>query len=123
MPKNGKSYCDQPLALALACGSTMEAAAQKAGLSVSTAYRRSRQPQFMQQVRHIRQEMLSRACAALTAASLQSVQTLLALLDAKVPHATRLGAARSILEIGCRLRLENDLVERLEQLEAEMQRR
>jgi hypothetical protein len=45
------------------------------------------------------------------------VATLLDLQAKESPPATRLGAAKSVLEIGSRLRTENDLVARLEAAE------
>jgi hypothetical protein len=61
--------------------------------------------------------MVQRAMAMLTAAAMEAVKTLLDLQGGKQPPATRLGAARSVLEIGNKLRTENDLVARLEAAE------
>jgi hypothetical protein len=53
----------------------------------------------------------------LTAASTESIKTLLTLQQSGVPPATRLGAARAVLEIGIRLREAADLETRLAALE------
>ncbi len=120
MPKNSKIQCDDILALAIACGSTLEAAAAKAGVSSKTAQRRNEDAKFQARVRVIRAEMVTRATSALGAASIQSVQTLLALQDSKIPPATRLGAARTVLELGTKLRLEGELAERVAALEKQL---
>jgi len=63
--------------------------------------------------------MVKRASAALTAASVEAIKTLLSLQASAIPHAVRLGAARSILEIGIKLREMANLEERLAALEAQ----
>jgi hypothetical protein len=64
--------------------------------------------------------MIKRTAGALTAASTESVRTLLELQKASAPPAVRLGAARSILEIGIKLREAADLEERLSVLEQQL---
>jgi hypothetical protein len=99
---------NETLLVALACGSTVEAAAAKAGLHKRTVYRRLDDPDFRQQLQEFRLNMLERTCAMLTASSMEAVKTLLSLMERSVPHVTRLGAARSVLELGVKMR---DLVE------------
>jgi hypothetical protein len=112
-----RGRADEALILALACGATVEAAAAKAGLGKTTAFRRLKDPKFRARLDSARSEMVQRATAMLTAAAMEAVKTLLDLQDKKQPAATRLGAARSVLEIGNKLRTENDLVARLEAAE------
>ena len=111
---------DDALVLSLACGATPEMAAQKAGVSVATIYRRLREPEFVKKLREARSEMMQRATAMLTAAALEAVKTLLDLQAKNAPPATRLGAARSILELGNKLRHELELTARIEALEQQM---
>ena len=113
-PGVGRKRADDALMMALACGATVEAAAAKAGISSATAFRRLQDPAFKARVDAARAEMVQRATAMLTAAAMEAVKTLLDLQGNKQPPATRLGAARSVLEIGSRLRTENDLAARLE---------
>ena len=103
--------------LALACGSTVENAAAKAGISPRTAHRRLETPAFQRRLSEIKTDMVKRAAGMLTAASMESIKTLLALQESKIPPATRLGAARSVLELGTRLRESAELHERLDALE------
>ena len=115
--KRGRHVADDALALSLACGATIESAAAKAGVSFSTVSRRLRNPVFRGKIQSIRNDMTHRATGMLTAASLEAVKTLLDLQGKDVAGATRLGAARSVLEIGSRLRMESELISRLEATE------
>jgi hypothetical protein len=95
---------DQVLISVLGCGSTVEAAANKAGVSQATVYRRKQDPEFKRQLEQFRSEIVERTGAMLTAASLESTRTLIELQQATVPPAVRLGAARATLEIGTKVR-------------------
>jgi hypothetical protein len=106
--------------MALACGATVESAARQAGVSESTAHRRLEDPAFRQQLQTLQAEMIKRTAGALTAASTESVRTLLELQKPSAPPTVRLGAARSILEIGIKLREAADLEERLSVLEQQL---
>jgi hypothetical protein len=106
--------------MALACGATVEAAALKAGISPATVYRRLQNPHFKMKLQQIRSDMVQRTAGVLTAAAGEAVKTLLELQKTSVPHATRLGAARSILEIGMKVRENADMEERLLALEQQM---
>ena len=120
MAQQGKKNTDQKLLLALACGATVENAARQAGISVSTAYRRLDNPDFQRQLQKLRGEMTQRASGMLTAAAMESVKTLIVLQNGTTPPAVRLGAARSVLEIGIKLREVVDLEERLAALEEQV---
>lgn len=108
---------NEALLIALACGATVEAAAAKAGLHKRTVYRRLDDPDFRQQLQEFRANMVERASAMLSAAAMEAVKTLLTLMERSVPHATRLGAARAVLEIGVKLRDLIEVEQRLTALE------
>lgn len=112
---------DEALLLALACGATVEAAARQNGVAERSVYRRMQQPDFADRLRSLRSDMASRAAGALTAASTESVRTLLTLQKEPHPPAVRLGAARAVLEIGMKLREVVDLEKRLADLEQRLQ--
>jgi hypothetical protein len=120
MPGRRKK-AETELVLALACGATPEQAGQKAGVSVRTVYRRLTETAFRAQVRDLRAEMLERTAAMLSAASLVSVKTLTKLQESAVSESVRLGAARSTIELGCKMREAVDFDERLTALEARSQ--
>lgn len=117
MAGKGRQQADEALALALACGATVEGAARKAGVGERTVYRRLADPQFQQRLRALRGDMVRRAADLLTAASAEAVRTLLALQEPATPAQVRLSAAKAILELGLQLRETGELTERITALE------
>lgn len=115
----GRAGGDTRLVVELAGGATVADAATAAGMSESTAYRRLRDAEFRQLVDEARSEMLSRSVSRLTAASVDAVDTLRALLGSEMDFA-RLGAARAILEVGLKYREQHDLSERVSALEDQL---
>lgn len=114
----GRAKIDQLLVTALVCGATVEGAAQRAGVSVRTVYRRLRQPRFQERLRQGRRELVERTSGLLTGAALSAVKTLVDLSqDGAVAPTVRRRAARDVLELGLRFRDSNDLEERIAQLE------
>ena len=111
---------DQVLLNALACGATLETAAQKAGMSKATAYRRLKEPQFQRQLQQTLSDMVKRTAGALTALGLEAVRTLAELLKSPTPATVRLGAARAVLETGLKVREVADLEPRLAALEEQL---
>lgn len=61
---------DEALLLALACGSTVEVAAQESSLSPRTVYRRLDDPAFRQRLSQYRADLVKRSSAMLTAAAM-----------------------------------------------------
>ena len=114
-----RSGGEAPLIAALAGGASVADAAKLAGVSEATVFRRLRDDGFKQQVAEARAEMLSRAVAMLTSASVEAVETLRSLLGSPLDFA-RLSAARTILEVGSKYREQLDLAERVASLEAQL---
>jgi hypothetical protein len=121
MSRKRRKRGDEVLVTALACGATVEGAARKAGLSVRTVYRRQADPDFQSRLRQERAELTRRAAGLLTAASLESVRTLVELQGTASPPAARLGAARAVIDLGMKLREEADLAERVAELERRLE--
>src|SRR5262245_4176812 len=103
MADNGRRKREDALAVALAGGQTLRAAAAAAGIGERTATRRWADPFFRQRVAELRTDMVNRATGKLADAMTEAVDTLRGLLAAAFETA-RLGAARSILELGHKLR-------------------
>jgi hypothetical protein len=117
MAGHGRKQIDEALLLALACGATAETAAQKVGVSKRTVLRRQKDPAFQQRLKEMRKEMVERCAGTMTAAGLEAVKTLVTLLNSAAPPSVRLGAARAILELAPKMRLDSDVQERLLALE------
>jgi hypothetical protein len=112
---------DAELVMALACGASPESAAQKAGLSLRTVYRRLAEPAFGARVRQVRGELLRRAAGMFTVAGMGAIKTLMALQESAASESVRLQAARALIELGCKLRESEELMERLASLEARLE--
>jgi hypothetical protein len=110
------------LALALASGKTITEAAAIAGLSRRTATRRVADPTFRLRVAELRAEMVGRALGKMADGMAAAADTLRGLLDAE-GESVRLGAARSILELGNKLRESVELEQRLADLEQRLAER
>jgi hypothetical protein len=121
--RRGRKNADDALVLALACGATIENAASKAGVCPRTAHRRLKDPEFVKRLDDLRADMLERATAMLTAAAMEAVKTLVSLQATTIAPAVRLGAARTILEMGAKYREAADLAQRIATLEKEWQNR
>jgi len=119
--KGRKRKGDTELLLALACGASVENAAQKAGLSRRTVFRRLAAPAFRAQVTEMRAAMVQRAAGMFSAAGLPAIKTLTTLQESASSEAVRLGAARATIELGCKLRETVEWAERLAALEGRLE--
>jgi hypothetical protein len=108
------------LLLALACGATVEQAALKSGVTARTVYRRLEDPSFRRRIQKTQREFVERTAGNLTAAANEAVKAFLDLVKPTSPPPVRLGAARSILEMGLKLRELANLEERVASLEEQM---
>jgi hypothetical protein len=117
MAAHAQKKAEDKLLLALTCGATVDTAAREAGVSPRTVYRRLEDPAFCRRLQTLRADIVQRTAGTLTAAGAEAVRTLLELLKSGVAPNTRLGAARTVLESGMRLREITELEERLATLE------
>ena len=100
---------------------TIAHAAQTAGISQSTLTRWLREEGFLREYRLAQREALSQAIATLEAAAGSAVTVLrAAMLDQNATAASRVAAARVILEFSFRGAEIADLQERLETIEAQL---
>jgi len=121
MAASGRKSADTILIAALAGGCTVADAARQAGIGERTCYRRLQNPSFMLQVSAARGAMVTRAVGRLARMAATATDTLEALLDAASPATVRLGAARSALELGSRLRESEELERRIAEVEAKLE--
>jgi len=121
MAENGKPTGDlwagdDALVAALAAGLAVPDAAKQANMSERTARRRLDDPAFRRRVSEARGELYSAAMGRLAAAATKATDTLERLLES-TRDAVALGAARSVLELGQRLRESVELEQRIAALE------
>ena len=118
MSHRGRKNADEPLAAAIAAGSTIADAAKAAGVSDQTVYRRMREPSFLRRVDEIRREMMSQVVGRLTA-SLDAAAAQLHNLQANAEtDSVKLSACRSIFEFAMRGSELLDVTRRLNEIEA-----
>jgi hypothetical protein len=120
MAHRGRRNADEALALALAGGQTLRDAAPAAGVSERTAARRMADPHFRRRVADLRGEMVRRSLGRMADGMSEAADVLRKLLAAE-SESVRLGAARSMLELGLKLRDAVDLAEQLADLRASVQ--
>jgi hypothetical protein len=120
MAQDKRKRAEERLLLSLVCGATVEAAARQCGLHEKTVRRRLAEPAFRRRLQELRTEMVVRTAGSLTAASTESVRTLLELQKPATPASVRLGAARTVLELGIKLREAADLESRVAALEEQL---
>lgn len=118
--KQGKH--DDALALAIASGQTLRAAAAAVGVSERTAKRRWADPVFKQRVTELRTEAVSRASGKMGDTMAEAADVLRKLLKSR-KEGVRLGACRAILEFGVRLHDETERDARLQALEEDAAKR
>jgi hypothetical protein len=112
----GRRNADEALALALATGQTLRAAAGAVGVAERTATRRWADPAFRRRVVELRGELVGLALGRLADGMADAAAKLRQLLDAQ-SEAVRLGACRAMLELGVKLRESVELEARLQALE------
>ena len=97
---------------------TMEAAARKTGVSISTMSRLMEIPEFQEKYRQARRDSVSAATCALQRHAAGAVATLAAVMDnPEAPPAVRVSAARAVLELAYRAVEVEDVLARLDALE------
>ena len=107
----------QPLAVAIASGESIRAAAELTGAAESTAYRIARSDGFREEVNRIRGEAVSEATGKLGKACIIAVETILELMKTSADDRVRLRAAVAVIERFEKLAEHHELRERLEELE------
>ena len=108
---------DVALMAGLLAGRTIAEAAAAAGISERTGRRRAMDPDFQARLQAAKGELLTATATALGAACARAVATLVDLLDAPTPAATRRAAAATILDVGLRL-ADRDVERRITAIEA-----
>jgi hypothetical protein len=116
MPDERPKPRRRELALALARGRTIRGAAREAGYSERHAHRLLEDPSFRKRVTELRGRLFDRTVGILAVANAAAAKTLTSLLDDD-SSAIRLAAARSILEVGTKLRDSTELGARCDELE------
>lgn len=110
--------------VALITEPTIQAAAQKVGITTPTLYKWLKVPEFQKAYREARHEAYTVAVARLQQAATEAVEALRSVMnDPKKPASARVSAARAILEMAIKAIEIEDLEVRIEELELVIQKR
>ena len=121
VPPEQRRRSDERLLSALASGRSVSQAAQAAGLSERTVYRRLSGPAFQQRLSALRDELVTSALAELAGSAGAAVETLKGLLTSREER-VQLAAAKAMLDQLLRLREAVALEQRLQALERRAER-
>jgi hypothetical protein len=112
---------DDYLILELLSGSSTTEAASRAGISRSTLWRKTKDPEFAQRLDEARAEQFRKATDQLRAHATTAITTLLELCQDAESETVRLGAARAVLDHTARMHEVHTLGTRLSALEERIQ--
>jgi hypothetical protein len=112
-----RKNADAVLVTAIATGLRNDKAAEQAGVSQATVYRRLRDAGFRQRVQDERTEMVSQTLGRLTYVSASAVEKLARLMLSAESEAVQLGACRTLLESTAKWRETDEFEQRIHALE------
>ena len=93
------------------------------GIGTTTAFRWLQDPVFQTEYREARRMAVSQATSQLQQASTEAVQTLRTIMgDESSPTASRVSAAKTVLDMSLKAVELEDLAQRIEQLERNIQK-
>jgi transposase-like protein len=111
---------DEQLALAIAMGASVEAAAERLGISKSTAYRRWRDPVVKRRVADLRRDITDRSIGQLVAGLADAITVARQLMRESETESLRLKAAALLIETGLKAAAIAQLEQRIVDLETAM---
>jgi len=111
----------EPAITALLSHSTVEQAADVAGLSPSTLYRWLKTEDFLESFRQARQETVKLAMVKLQQSTSSMVDVLVGIAkDESKPSGTRVNAAKTVLEASIKVVEMEEIIERLKKIETKI---
>lgn len=113
-----RSRKEEAALVALISESTLKEAAKKAGIGEATLWRWLQDPEFQEKYRTARRQAVSQSITQLQKISSEAVETLREVMNSKeTPPASRVTAARAVLEMSIKAVEVEDLAVRIEALE------
>lgn len=108
----------EALICALLVEPTVEQAAKKVGIGTTTAFRWMQEPTFQDDYREARRMAVTQAISQIQQASTEAVQTLRNVMaNEDAPPASKVSAAKTVLEMSLKAVELEDLATRIERLE------
>jgi hypothetical protein len=115
-PRKARRLADDQALLFLASGKSVTKTAAKTGLSRRTLTRRLNDPAFRSRLGKVRADLFERGMGILAAAQAGAASALVRLLKSD-NESVRLGASRSVFELGAKIRETVEIEARLSALE------
>jgi len=113
----GRRQIDEQLAALVAAGVPFVQAAQRLGISETTAFRRAKEPWFRERVSQLRRQATDQAVGLLAEALAEAVARLRDLMRQTESLSVAQRAAVAVLEFGLRAQALTDLETRIQHLE------
>lgn len=111
----------EQVAMNLLTSSSLNEAAEKSGVSLSTLYRLRKQPSFQKILNKVKGEILNDAMQKAQGYTLESLEVLRTIMkDAAATDSSRVAAARTILELGLNSAEQEMIIRKIEELERRM---
>ena len=108
----------QAVIRALLAGESRDEAARIAGTSLRSVYRWARLPHFVSELRRARTVMLDATATALASGSASCAKVLVDIAQRGGPlDATRVSAARAVIDLAVRFEEQGEMARRIEELE------
>lgn len=119
MSRNVTDLKKEKAILALLSHSTIEAAAQEVGISRKTLHEWLKQEDFKGKLQEAKQETVNHVTMRIRASMAEAVDTLTEIMrDKETPPHARVSAAKAVLEAGVKVIEQEDVLTRLDNLEA-----
>lgn len=108
----------EKIALNLLTCPTIKEAAEKSGISITTMYRLKKQESFQQLLKEIKNDIFHEAMNKAQGYCLESLETLRNIMNNEgATDSSRVSAARAILELGLTMYEDENIIQRLNELE------
>lgn len=117
MSGKSRQAADARLIELLARGETQTRAATAIGVSSRTVSRRLSEPEFVKELDAVRQQMFDSAAGKVSYLMTEAIDGLQELLKSNTPPATKLSAARAVIDYSLRLNEQMTLARKLGELE------
>jgi hypothetical protein len=117
---SGFTAKQQKVAIRLASGWTMRAAATEAGITYRTVHRWRQEPEFLALIERHRGVLIDRTLNKLAGAASKAVKTLQSCLDSSESDSIRVRSALGILDQLIRIRDVTELERRMAEIERKM---
>lgn len=100
---------------------TLNEAAEKSGVSISSIYRLRKDPEFQEVINQVKNSMFQETMQKAQGYCLESLEVLRTIMnDGAATDSSRVSAARTVLELGLNMFEQENIIQKLTELERRM---